>query len=97
MFNAALVILYAGTGMDAKVDDLLMEPRVVDLYDQYSFSENGDRPRCIHVRNNLPLSLSQKREELFGYLMGTGNIRIERIIQVVPTLSVHVRKNHRLD
>lgn len=35
MFNAALVILYAGTGIDENVEDMFMEPRVVELYNQY--------------------------------------------------------------
>jgi len=38
MFNAALVILYAGTGIDENVDDMFIEPKVVDLYSQYPFS-----------------------------------------------------------
>lgn len=49
----------------------------------------------VHVSNDLPLPLPQKREKGPGHLMDAGDVRIKGIIKIIPTLSVSVNRSKR--
>lgn len=82
MFNAALVILYAGPGMEWDCWDRDMEPRDVDLFLSlilYIKCRNVERGG-IHVGDCFLLPLAQKWEKGICYLMHAGNVYIEGVV-----------------